>query len=364
MYDPTREYCEHKDEIDLSINTVLKHGIYINGPEVALLEKTLADYVNVRNCISTSNGTDALTLALMAIGISYGDEVITTPYTWISTAEVISLLGATPVFCDIDEKTFNIDPTKIPNHITPKTKAIICVNLFGQCCDMDQINDLAKKHNLKVIEDAAQSFGATYKNKKSCSLADISTTSFFPSKPLGCYGDGGACFTNNDDLAIKIKTIKNHGCIERYKHDIIGFNARLDSIQAAVLNTKLKYFDDTIKKRQYVANYYTKKLKKFKTPFVENYNSSVWAQYSILMDDKKSRDNIVEYLRNNNICVEIFYPNTLHLQKCFSYLSYKKGDFVISENIANCVFNLPCYGELNNDELEYICRVLNDYVPV
>ena len=275
MYDPKREYRNNKKNIDTSIQQVLDHGLFINGPEVKELEKTLTDYVG-SNCICVSNGTDALKIALLALDIQENNEVITVAHTWISTAEVISILGAKPVFVDIEPETFNIDVEKIEDSITDKTKAIIVVSLYGQIPDMDTINQIADKYNLPVIEDGAQSFGATYKGRKSCSLTTIGTTSFFPSKPLGCYGDGGACFTNDKELEMKIRAIKNHGGLKRFHHKYIGLNTRLDTIQAAILNVKFKYFEETIKKRNDCANYYLTHLKKiesegFKLPTVKEY---------------------------------------------------------------------------------------------
>ena len=246
MYDPKREYQSHKQEIDDAIQDVLNHGLFVNGPEVKLLEPDLAKFVGVKHAITCSNGTDALKVALLALGVNPGDEVITVAHTWISTAEVISLINAKPVFCDICPDTFNMDHTKLEALITDKTKAIMPVSLYGQTADMDAINEIAEKHNIPVIEDGAQSFGATYKGKRSCNLSTIGTTSFFPSKPLGGYGDGGAMFTNDDELANKMRQIKNHGCVKRFHHKYIGMNARMDTIQAAIIGTKLKRYDETM----------------------------------------------------------------------------------------------------------------------
>jgi UDP-2-acetamido-2-deoxy-ribo-hexuluronate aminotransferase len=364
MYDPKREYNLHKEDINQSIQKVLDHGIYIGGPEVSSLEKRLSEYVDVTHCITVSNGTDALTLALLALDVKQGDEVITVPFTWISSAEIISLIGAIPVFCDIDNKTYTLDADKMESLITDKTKAIICVNIFGHSCDFKKINEIANKHNIKVIEDAAQSFGSEYNGKKSCSLSHIGTTSFFPSKPLGCYGDGGAVFTNDTDLNNKIRALKNHGCLVRYQHKYIGFNARLDSIQAAVLNVKLDYFDETVNNRINCAKYYNDHLSKCENivlPYIDEGNKSAYAQYALLANNKMERDNIVEFLRENNIAVEIFYPVPLHVQECFGYLKYNKGDFPVCEEISDRVFNLPCYGELTENEQKYICDTLLSY---
>lgn len=366
MYDPKREYQYHKVDIDNSIQTVLNHGIFINGPEINELENALTNYVGSK-CITVSNGTDALKIALLALDVGIGDEVITVAHTWISTVEVISIINATPVFVDIEDATFNIDVTKLEKAITNKTKAIIVVSLYGQMPDFDTINAIANKYNIPVIEDGAQSFGATFKGKKSCSLTTIGTTSFFPSKPLGCYGDGGACFTNNSLLEEKIRAIKNHGGIKRFHHKYIGINGRLDTIQAAILNTKLKYFNDTLVKRNNCANYYNEYLKAieqfgFKLPTVNDNCYSSWAQYSILANNKKERDDIVEYLKSENINVAVFYPKPLHLQECFYYLGYTNGDLPITENVCDRIFNLPCYGELTQSEQEYIVNTLIKYI--
>lgn len=359
MYDPKREYQQHKEDIDNAINTVLNHGLFINGPEVKQLETSLSEFINVKHCIAVSNGTDALKIALLALDISINDEVITVAHSWISTVEAISIINAKPVFVDINYNDFNIDSNKIEDKITDKTKAILVVSLYGQIPDMDIINNIANKYNIAVIEDGAQSFGATYKNKYSGSLTTIGTTSFFPSKPLGCYGDGGACFTNNDELAEKIRAIKNHGGIKRFHHKYIGLNARLDTIQASILNVKFRYFMDTINKRNKCANYYSSKLKLLKRiglklPELKDNCTSAWAQYSILAKNKKQRDLIVSHLKKNNINVAIFYPSPLHLQECFKKLNYKKGDLPVTEDVCDRVFNLPCYGELTKDEQNYI----------
>ena len=266
MYDPKREYKTHKKDIDNAIQNVLNHGLFINGPEIKQLEKDLASFVNVKHCISISNGTDALKVALLALDIKPNDEVITVAHSWISTVEVISIINAIPVFTDIEDETFNLDPEKLEETILKckNPKAIIVVSLYGQIPDFDTINHIATKYNLPVIEDGAQSFGALYNGKRSCSLTTIGTTSFFPSKPLGCYGDGGACFTNDDHLAFKIRAIKNHGGVKRFHHKYVGLNARLDTIQAAILNIKLKYFEDSLKKRNECAYYYSTKLKKIR----------------------------------------------------------------------------------------------------
>tara|TARA_B100001123_G_scaffold439756_1_gene577258 strand:+ start:590 stop:1720 length:1131 start_codon:yes stop_codon:yes gene_type:complete len=367
MYDPKREYNLHKHDIDNAIHNVLNHGKFINGPEVNELENKLSEYTNSQ-CITVSNGTDALKIALLALDVGKDDEVITVAHSWISTVEAISIINAIPVFVDIEPITFNMDTNKLEETITDKTKAIIVVSLYGHMANLEEINKIANKYNIPVIEDGAQSFGSTYKNKKSCSFTTIGTTSFFPSKPLGCYGDGGACFTNNKNLEIKIRAIKNHGGIKKFHHKYIGLNGRLDTIQASILNTKLYYFQNTIEKRNECANYYTKNLKflenkNFKLPSVMNNYQSVWAQYSILAPTLEERTKIVEHLKQNKINVSIFYPSPLHLQECFQYLNYKKGDLPITENICDRIFNLPCYAELVPNEQNYIIDVLKKFNP-
>jgi UDP-2-acetamido-2-deoxy-ribo-hexuluronate aminotransferase len=357
MYDPTRDYMNHKNEYMDSINEVLDQGNFINGKQVIELEHQLSEYTGSKHCITVGNGTDALQIALMCLGIGPGDEVITVPHTWISTSEVISLLKAKPVFVDIESDTFNIDILKIEEKITDKTKVIIPVSLYGQMPDYDKINEIAEKYGLVVIEDGAQSFGATQRDKKSCNVTRIGSTSFFPSKPLGCYGDGGALFTNDDTLAKKMRAIKNHGGTKRFYHDYIGVNSRLDTVQAAILNVKMKYLDSSIKNRNIVAQRYTDglcELLGIVIPSVQSYNTSVWAQYSLLIPTIDSRDRLVEKLKESGINVSIFYPKPLHYQPCFTYLGYKEGDFPVSESVCSTIINLPCYGELTEDEQMYI----------
>ena len=368
MYDPKREYKVHKEEIDNAIQTVLNHGLFINGPEVKTLENTLCEFNGSKHCIAVSNGTDALKIALLALGVGIDDEVITVSHTWISTAEVVSIINAKPVFIDIEEETFNMDLEQIESAITEKTKAIIVVSLYGQICDMDKLNKIASKHNLPVIEDGAQSFGAVYNGKKSCNLTTIGTTSFFPSKPLGCYGDGGACFTNDDDLALKIRAIKSHGGIKRFHHKYVGINGRLDTIHAAILNEKIKYFEETLKNRNRCADYYTTSLKDLekegylKLPIVKEGRYSAWAQYSLIARTNEERDSIVSYLKDNNINVAIFYPAPVHKQECFSYL-FKNGpiELKITNKISSHIFNLPCYGEFTKEEQDIIINLIKKF---
>jgi len=352
------QYNRYKTEIDKEVLDVMASTQFIGGEQLNKLETSLAEYTNSKYAIGCSSGTDALLLSLMALDIKPNDEVITTPFTFIATAEVIAFLGAKAVFVDIDEKTYNIDVSKIEAKITDKTKAILPVSLYGQCADMDEINKIAKAHgNIPVIEDACQSFGATYKDKKSCNLSTIGCTSFFPSKPLGAYGDGGAIFTNDEKLASKIKMLLNHGQNERYKHKYIGINGRLDAIQAAVLNVKLKYFDTEVKQREEIAQRYTQLLKGLDivTPYIESYNTSVYAQYSIRV---QNRENFVSKLNKNDIPTAIHYPLALHLQEAFSYLGYKQGDFPVSEKVSKEIVSLPMSPYLTKEQQDFIINTI------
>jgi UDP-2-acetamido-2-deoxy-ribo-hexuluronate aminotransferase len=290
---------------------------------------------------------------MMALDIKSGDEIITTPFTFIATAETIALLGAVPVFVDIDENTYNIDANKIEEKITSKTKAIIPVSLYGQPADMDEIQNIANKHNLKVIIDGAQSFGSTFNGKTDSNLGDISTTSFFPAKPLGCFGDGGAVFTNDEELATKMKQMRVHGQNKRYHHKYIGMGGRLDTIQAAILNVKLKYYEKDLKLRQEVASKYTKSLvgKDLILPTVNSKATSAWAQYSVRV---KNRDTLQSTLKEVGIPTAVHYPIPLHLQECFEYLGYKEGDFPVSEVVSNEIMSLPMNPYLTAEEIKYI----------
>ncbi len=348
----SKNYFEHKEEIDAVIKEAVDNSRFILGPEVSALEKELEEFTGAPHAVTCSSGTDALILALMAIDIKPGDEVITTPFTFIATAETIAFLGAKPVFVDIDEKTYNIDAAKTEAAITSKTKAIIPVSLFGQTADMDEVNRIAEKHNLTVIEDAAQSFGAEYKGGKSCNLSTIACTSFFPAKPLGCFGDGGAVFTDNEEFAEKMKSLRVHGQTERYKHKYIGIGGRLDAIQAAVLRVKLKYYDNDIRRRQEAADKYSERLKdKAIIPHVENGRSSVWAQYTIRVEN---RDDVTAKLKEKGVPTAVHYPIPLHLQECFAYLGHAKGDFPVAEKVSESVFSLPMNPYLTDEEIDYI----------
>lgn len=348
-----------RPQLERNIHRVLHHGHYIMGSEVVLLEQKLAAYVGVEHCISASSGTDTLLIALMALGIGFGDEVITTPFTFIATGEMIALLGAIPVFVDVDPRTYNIDPTKIEAAITSKTKAIMPVSLYGQCADMDAINSVAEKHGLPVIEDAAQSFGASYKGRKSCGLSTVGSTSFFPSKPLGAYGDGGALFTNDGELAKAMREIRAHGQDRRYHHPRIGINGRMDTLQAAIVLAKLDRFDFEVTQRQKNAAEYTALIKSncpaVVTPFIEIYNTSVYAQYTIQLDN---RDAIANKLRVVSIPTAVHYPVPLHLQPIFLGRGNCNGAFPNSEAVALRVLSLPMGPDLSRRDLEAIVRSL------
>ena len=346
------QYQTYKDKIDSNIKKVLNKSNYILGEEVQILEQELQKFTKAKYAITCSSGTDALLLALMAIDIQPGDEVITTPFTWISTGEMIALLKAKPVFVDIEPDTYNIDANLIEKAITKKTKAIMPVSLYGQPADIDVIQVIADKYNLKVIIDGAQSFGSTYNGKTDSNLGDISTTSFFPSKPLGCYGDGGAVFTNNEEYAKKIKLLRVHGQNKRYHHQYIGIGGRLDTVQAAVLLAKLPNFKQELKDRQRVADQYTNKLSKtFETPIIKLNRTSAWAQYTLRV---KNREIFQLKLKDDGIPTSVFYPIPLHLQECFKYLNYKNNNFPVSEKASKEVISLPMNPYLTDDQVEYI----------
>jgi len=348
------QYQLYKTELDEAIHKVLDNSNYIMGNEVRELEGNLQSFTGAKHAISCSSGTDALLLAMMALDIQPDDEIITTPFTFIATAETIAFLGAKPVFVDIDEKTYNIDASKIEEKITSKTKAIMPVSLYGQPADMDAIEAIAKKHNLKVIVDGAQSFGSTFNGVTDSNLGDISTTSFFPAKPLGCFGDGGAVFTNNDALAEKIKSLRVHGQSKRYHHQYIGMGGRMDTLQCAIVDVKLKHYKKDLALRQEVASKYDKLLKDkgLILPFVDTKATSAYAQYSVRV---KNRDAVQANLKEKGIPTAVHYPMPLHLQEAFEYLGYKKGDFPISEAVSSEIMSLPMNPYLSEDEVGYVC---------
>ena len=351
------QYQLYKEEIDAAMQAVLDKSNYIMGDEVRELESALQEFTGAKHAITCASGTEALILAMMALDIKPGDEIITTPFTFIATAETIAFLGAKPIFVDIDEKTYNIDPSQIEEKITPKTKAIIPVSLYGQPADMDAIASIAEKHSLKVIIDGAQSFGSTYKGKTDSNLGDISTTSFFPAKPLGCFGDGGAVFTNSDELAEKMKMLRVHGQNKRYHHKYIGIGGRMDTLQCAVVNVKLKHYTKDLVLRQEVAQKYTQALKnkELVTPFQNPDITSAWAQYSVRV---QNRDELQAKLKEAGIPTAVHYPMPLHLQECFEYLGYSKGNFPIAERVSEEIMSLPMNPYVKDDEIEYIATQL------
>lgn len=353
------QYRALEQNIKTRIDKVLEHGQYIMGPEVAELEERLAAYVGVKHCISASSGTDTLLIAMMALGVGPGDEVITTPFTFIATGEMIALLGAKPVFVDIDPRTYNIDPGKIEAAVTARTRAIMPVSLYGQCADFDAINAIAAKHALPVIEDGAQSFGSTYKGRRSCGLSTIGSTSFFPSKPLGAYGDGGALFTNDDTLAKSMREIRAHGQEHRYHHPRIGVNGRLDTIQAAVLLAKMEIFPEEVEARMHIAAQYNALLRgKVVTPHVESFNTSVYAQYTLLTDN---RDALQAKLQECGVPTAVHYPVPLNLQPVFGYLAKPAGSFLVAEDVAKRVISLPMSPYMQEATLQKIASAVMDH---
>ncbi len=350
------QYQGLKAQIDANIQKVLAHGQYILGPEVVELEEKLAAFVGARYCISVANGTDALQIAQMALGIGPGDEVITPGFTYIATAETVALLGAKPVYVDIDPRTYNLDPALLEAAITPRTKAIIPVSLYGQCADFDTINAIAAKHAIPVIEDAAQSFGATYKGKRSCNLTTIACTSFFPSKPLGCYGDGGAIFTNDDDLARVLRQIARHGQDRRYHHIRVGVNSRLDTLQAAILLPKLDIFPHELEQRAQVALGYACLLAEagIAAPFVETHNVSAWAQYTVQVAE---RDQVQERLKIAGIPTAVHYPIPLNRQPAVADTAAR---LPVGDAVAARVMSLPMHPYLDAAEQATVVNALRE----
>jgi len=369
MVDLQGQYRKLKTEIDTEIQKVLDNSSYINGPAVAEFAKDLEKYLGVKHVIPCANGTDALQVAMMALDLKPGDEIITTTFTFIATAEVIALLGLTPVLVDVFEDTMNINPEAIRNAITPKTKAIVPVHLFGQCADMDEIMAIANEHNLFVIEDNAQAIGATYtfkngKKLKAGAIGHIGCTSFFPSKNLGAYGDGGAIFTNDDKLAEQMRAVVNHGMKVRYYHDYVGINSRLDSIQAAILKVKLPHLDDFAKARNYAANYYNSAFSncdKITTPITSNFTDHVFHQYTLVLNNV-DRDGLQKHLSDKGISNAVYYPVPLHQQKAYLDVRYTDGSFPIAEKLAANVLSLPIHTELNDEQLKFITDAVLEFV--
>ena len=360
LLDLRAQYETIKDEINNAVISTIESGNYILGPEVKKLEKDIADYCGVKNAIGVASGTDALLLTLRAYGIGEGDEVITTPFTFFASAETVSMLGAKPVFADIDKDTYCIDANKIEEKITEKTKAIIPVHIFGQPCDMDKIMEIAKRHNLIVIEDACQAIGSEYKGKRAGSMGNAGCFSFFPTKNLGGYGDGGMVVTNDDEIADEIRLLRVHGMRPKYHHLVLGYNSRLDEIQAAVLNVKLKYLDGWNNKRAEKAEIYNELLKgtKCKTPFKADYAKHIYHLYII---QHEKRDELISYLKENGVATGIYYPIPLHLQKAYESLGYKEGDFPIAEHASKRTLAIPFYPEIDRKTQEYVADLIKKF---
>jgi len=366
MVDLNGQYRKIRWQVNREIKKVINSSSFINGPIVKEFQNNLQSYIDVKHVIPCANGTDALQIALMALELKSGDEVITTNFSFASTIEVILLLGLKPVVVDIDPKTFNIDPSLIQDKITDKTKAIIPVHLYGQSCRMEEILEIANKNNLHIIEDNAQALGSKYKfansqKQMSGSIGDIATTSFFPSKNLGCYGDGGAIFTNSDNLAYKMRGIVNHGMYERYYHDEIGVNSRLDSIQAAILNVKLKYLDKYNKRRQEAANQYNaafENIDQIEVPFIKSdIDSHVFHQYTLKIINGK-RDELADHLLKNNIPFGIYYPLGFHEQKAYKQEFISDNDFPVTNEVKNQVISLPMHTELSKKQIKFISNTI------
>ena len=365
MVDLQNQYLRIKPEIDAAIQHVLDSAAFIQGNEVVDFEQNLAQYTGSKHVISCGNGTDALTAALMTLGIGPGDEIITTPFTFIATVEAIAVTGATPVFVDICENTFTLDVSQLQKAITPKTKAIIPVHLYGQCADMEPLLQIAKTHHISVIEDACQAIKTAYTFsdstvKQAGTMGDVGCLSFFPSKNLGCFGDGGAIMTQNDELAGRLRAICRHGSKQRYHHEMIGMNSRLDTLQAAILNVKLKHLDEYITKRQKAATYYYKALSGIEwlsLPSKVPHSTHTFHQFTVKVKNGK-RDLLKTYLAEKDIPSMIYYPIPAHLQPAYQYLNYGAGDFPVSEQLCHEVLSLPMHTELTAEQLQYICQTI------
>lgn len=369
MVDLQGQYQQIKNIVDDSIHEVLNSSAYINGPYVKEFQSDLENYLGVKHVIPCANGTDALQIAMMGLGLQPGDEVITSDFTFAATVEVIGLLKLTPVLVDVDADTFNMNIEALKKAITPKTKAIVPVHLFGQCADMETILTIAKEHNLFVIEDNAQAIGADYTfsngtTKKAGTMGHIGTTSFFPSKNLGCYGDGGAIFTNDDELAHTLRGMVNHGMYKRYYHDVVGVNSRLDSVQAAVLKAKLPLLDNYCEARRKAAKYYSEKFANnpnIIVPKTRNFTTHVFHQYTLRISNGK-RNELHQYLLDKGIPNAIYYPVPLHSQKAYQNKKYNENQFNITNELVNEVISLPMHTELNEEQLIYITNTINEFL--
>jgi UDP-2-acetamido-2-deoxy-ribo-hexuluronate aminotransferase len=366
LVDLKSQYLRIKTEIDQAIQDVLDSTAFIQGPQVQQFAKSLGEYIEASHVIPCANGTDALQIAMMALDVKPGDEVILPVHTYVATAEVIALLGLTPVFTEVDPQSFNIDPRQIESKITSRTKIIVPVHLYGQCADMEPILEIAKKHNLHVIEDTAQALGAVYtfsdgRQKRAGTIATIGTTSFFPSKNLGCFGDGGAIFTNDAALGEKIRMMANHGQKIKYHHDLIGVNSRLDTLQAAILIVKLKYLDEYARRRNAVADFYDQALQNvegIKTPARSKNSTHVFHQYTLQV---QRRDELKNHLEKKGIPTMIYYPVPLHFQKAYQRQGFGEGSFPITENLSKTVLSLPIHTEMKEREMSYICAEIKNF---
>ena len=369
MVDLQGQYQKIKDTVDASIQEVLNTSAYINGPYVHEFQADLEKYLGVKHVIPCANGTDALQIAMMGLGLEPGDEVITADFTFAATVEVIGLLKLTPVLVDVEPDTFNIDIEALKKAITPKTKAIVPVHLFGQCANMEAVLEVAEAHNLFVIEDNAQAIGADYTftdgtKKKAGTMGNVGTTSFFPSKNLGCYGDGGAIFTNDDELAHTLRGMVNHGMYKRYYHDVVGVNSRLDSIQAAVLKAKLPLLDSYCDARRKAAEYYSNAFANnpnIVTPTISDFTTHVFHQYTLKITNGK-RDELHQHLLDNNIPNAIYYPVPLHAQKAYQDDRYNEADFTVTNQLIDEVISLPMHTELDEEQLAFITKIINDFI--
>jgi UDP-2-acetamido-2-deoxy-ribo-hexuluronate aminotransferase len=368
MVDLKSQYEKMQQEIDSAVLDVIRSTQFINGPEVKNFQYELENYLGVKHVIPCANGTDALQVAMMGLDLKPGDEIITTSFTFVATVEVIALLGLTPVLVDVLPDTFNIDPDAVRKAITPKTRAIVPVHLFGQCVDMEALLEIAKEHNLHIIEDAAQAIGSDYifkdnTRKKAGTMGILGCTSFFPSKNLGCYGDGGAIFTNDDELAEKLRVIVNHGMKIRYYHDSIGVNSRLDSIQAAILRVKLRRLDSYAQARNAAANFYDKAFAghpRLKTPVRSSFSTHVFHQYTLVMENV-DQFKLQQYLMDHQVPAMIYYPVPMHMQTAYIDVRYKEGDFPVTEMLSKSVISLPMHTELDQEQLSHITQTILSY---
>lgn len=366
FYTSLREYNEKKGEFDKAIQSVIEKGNFILGEQVTEFEKAIQEYTGAKHAIGVASGTDALVIASDILGFKDGKEIITSPFTFLASASCIMKHKGKPVFVDIDEDTFQIDVNKIEEKINENTVGILPIHLFDQMSDMDKIMEIADKHNLRVLEDAAEAFGMRFKGngeeyRHSGTIGDFGVYSFFPTKTLGGYGDGGMIVTNDDELAQLVKAYRVHGASKKYHYDYVGYNSRLDTIQAAVLSVKLKYIDESIKKREEIAKLYIERLKEcenIRLPKLKGDQHQVYYVFNVLVED---RDGLVEHLKKNEIGTSIYYPMPLHLQKSFQYLGYKKGDFPVAEKVAGKIMALPIYPEMTTEEVEYVCETIKDF---